>query len=554
MKRFFSPIFFVLLIVFFLLVIPFSFNLIYGCGYTKYVGCGGTCPDNDICKRLGDVDECGCVQGPQPPTPKPTNKPVEPCGGTCPYGTICNQSTGQCVLACPNDCGGCDPCNGGYTAVCNKSTCECGCVNPTQVAKCTNWSGWSGCTDGVQTRNCIAPSGNNSSQQRTCPTNEPNQPTNTPTPNVPSPTAYIRVRTYNPDLTPVALSNDICKVNCTDAPCTFVSCVSNDSLVDFAGAASDRGGGIKSSGLTVMGITPVEDGVVSDTGTYYPYCRGIGTNYKCYTWPTTLNTGSRVVRFIVATNTPIPTPTVEPGPWIKLKNASFVSGNNLSNHIPVAPATYDPDDNTDAVFITTTSDPVHDAGIVSAPNISLTGLNSAAKPNSKDQQLTYSNTFPLSLTSYINYIKSRKAYTTITSLDDPNINKNGIYFIASNLTITSEPSSINNYHMVIISTGTITINTDLTPDKSIAMIAPTINFGSSVALAEGIFISNTMSTGTNTSGLKIVGNVIAQDSLTNGRTQSNVNQPSLFIVFDQQSYIDLLPYLSTASYEWKQIQ
>lgn len=113
------------------------------------------------------------------------------------------------------------------------------------------------------------------------------------------------------------------------------------------------------------------------------------------------------------TLTPSPTPTAAPGPWIKLKDTSFISKNSLYNHIPLAPLAFDADDDGSPYFIINSL--LSSSGLVSAPSLNITGLNANAKPNATSQQLTYTTTYPLSPSSFISYVKSRKTYYTITS-------------------------------------------------------------------------------------------------------------------------------------------
>ncbi|KKP60293.1 MAG: hypothetical protein UR56_C0026G0001, partial [Candidatus Roizmanbacteria bacterium GW2011_GWC2_34_23] len=40
----------------------------------------------------------------------------------------------------------------------------------------------------------------------------------------------------------------------------------------------------------------------------------------------------------------------------------------------------------------------------------------------------------------------------------------------------------------------------------------------------------------------------------NNRRWSDLNKPAIFIKFDQTKYINLLPYLSTANYQWRETQ
>lgn len=254
-----------------------------------------------------------------------------------------------------------------------------------------------------------------------------------------------------------------------------------------------------------------------------------------------------------ATSTPTPTPTT--GPWIKVKDSSFSSSNNLNNPIPNNPISYDSDDDALDNFIIGTG------GLVVAPSVNLTAINPNAKPNSFNWTDNY---VPSSLTSpntYLSYIKSRKEYKVISSLDE--ITASGIYCYNGNLTLNSVPSQFNSYDVVVVAAANnctdlanITVNTvNFNPSQSVALVGSSINFSPTVANAVGLFIADTMTTGlTVDQGLKITGNLIVQSGLTNDRHWINANKPSLFIVFEGQRYLDLLPYISTANYEWRQSQ
>jgi len=232
-----------------------------------------------------------------------------------------------------------------------------------------------------------------------------------------------------------------------------------------------------------------------------------------------------------------------------LKTSSFSSSNSFIDNIPAAPLAYDSDDDATSNFI------IGEGGLVSAPSITLTTVNSSAKPSVNDWSVAYSpNPYSFTASSFLSYVKARKVSTKITSLDE--INANGIYLASSDITINAATTVFNNYNIVLISTGTISIqNVNFNPSKSVALIAPTINFSDTTTSASGIFIADTINAGTAANqGLKVTGNLIAQTSFVNGRAWSNPNTPAVFIVFDAQKYLDLLPYLSVANYEWRQIQ
>jgi hypothetical protein len=261
------------------------------------------------------------------------------------------------------------------------------------------------------------------------------------------------------------------------------------------------------------------------------------------------------------TNTPTPTPTATPtptpGPWTKLKNTSFSSINPLTSLIPLFPVAYDAGDDTSANFI------VGEGGLVSAPLINLTTLNPSAQPSTNNWSVSYTPTYLLTPNTFLSYVKARKEYKSITSLDD--VVSNGIYVYQGDLTLNKtelDKSAASKF--VLIVNGNVTIDqgkfnsNDCTNTlKSIAVLSKTgtISFSDTTQCAAGIFIADGVDTGvTINQGLKIIGNLIAQTTFTNQRNWSNPNKPVLFVAFDQQQYIDLLPYLSTANYEWRQIQ
>jgi hypothetical protein len=306
---------------------------------------------------------------------------------------------------------------------------------------------------------------------------------------------------------------------------------------------------------------------------------GTGTKKVCVGYVKGLLTAKCQARIIVGvapTATPTPTATPPPttptpiqGPWTKLKNTSFISKNSLTSSIPLVPVSYDLDDDGSTNFIINSELIVgrpSTAGVAGAPAINITGVNIAAKTSSPNEYKVagYSPSYLMAPDSFLSYIKARKQHTAITHSDLSEITGSGIYvYQNANPQLPPDPLDIgisnstvfNDKNLVLISQGTINISSDFNPTGSVAIVADQIIFGNTVAQARGIFIANDITTGsTANQGLKIVGNLIAQNSLTNSRKWSNTNIPSLFIVFDQQKYINLLPYLSTANYDWRQIQ
>lgn len=255
---------------------------------------------------------------------------------------------------------------------------------------------------------------------------------------------------------------------------------------------------------------------------------------------------------IIVTLTPTPTPYL--GPWPKLKDSSYVSRFRVQSTIPNSPIAYDSDDTTQPHFI------IGDGGVVISRSISLTSLNSNAKASTKDWKFgNYSDMLPPTLTpsDYELYVRGRKEHKDIDSLNE--IDGDGIYSLKStaDLNIDSVPAAFNLYNVVLIAHGTVNINVtnSFNPSKSVAIVAPIVNFSPQTTDASGIFIANVVNTGSTTNqGLKINGNLIAQDTFNIQRRWSNLNRPTIFVVFKPEIYLDLLPYLSVASYNWQQQQ
>ncbi len=483
------------------------------CGFTTSCQVQPTVTPNPQCASSCDQSNRFCS----------TDNFYDVCGGgSCP---VTNKRVGSIYCACYGDCpAGSAPVAGSCT--------HCGEICASDLS-------------------CTAPTPTGG------PTNTPGGPTPTPTP---TPASWIRVVVKNSSLVNVPVTG-ICKIYCTNTVCTKSGtpvCSTNDADYTFPKGTSsatypDRGGWMSlvsqsGSPLVVVGTTPSVAGRAEST------CNGLAAGGSCYVWPwSSWTTGGRTVTFIVATPTPTPTstPTPTPGPWIKLKNSSFLSRNSLTSQIPLTPVAYDAYDTTQAYFI------IGAVGVVGAPAINITTLNPSARTGNPEYKAAYSPTYLLTPNSYLSYIKTRKQHTVITSLSE--ITGSGIYVYNGALSINSNSYPFNQpYNIVLISTGTVTVTVPgviFAPAGSVAIVSSTINFNAVITEANGIFIADNISTGNTTNkGLKIIGNLVAQTSLINGREWTDDNMPSLFIVFDSQKYLDLLPYLSTANYEWRQTQ
>ena len=98
--------------------------------------------------------------------------------------------------------------------------------------------------------------------------------------------------------------------------------------------------------------------------------------------------------------------------------------------------------------------------------------------------------------------------------------------------------------IALIATGAISIHSSVT-DINAILIANSVDIASDLA-------SPNQSLNT----LKIHGNLISNTAINAPLERERVNylQPSLFVVFNPQMYLDLLPYLSTIVREGREIQ
>jgi hypothetical protein len=158
----------------------------------------------------------------------------------------------------------------------------------------------------------------------------------------------------------------------------------------------------------------------------------------------------------------------------------------------------------------------------------------------------------ISYSKYIDYIKARKDFKTITNLSE--ITTDGMYSISSPVTLSA--TQFDGKKVVLVVQGTsATFTSDFIPaGGAVAVLAKDIIIDPSVTEIDAILIGQTVTTGQSAMGLKIKGNLIDESALSVERTQSDGRMPSLFVVSNVQMYLDLLPYLSTSTYDWRQIQ
>lgn len=238
------------------------------------------------------------------------------------------------------------------------------------------------------------------------------------------------------------------------------------------------------------------------------------------------------------------------GGWFKLSQTSFNSRmSGRQNYLPNTVSPFDSDDTGERYMIIGAS-----AGNIAQNSPVVIGPSSMNYSQNNWYMSGYAQSDDMSYTKYIDYMKARKDVITITNPDLSEITTDGIYSIA--VPITLNAAQFDGKKVVLVVQGaTATFNANFIPVAgSVAVLAKDVVIDSTVTEIDAIIVGQTVTTGVSTSGLKIKGNLIDEEALQMDRTQADARKPSLFVVFDMQTYLNVLPYLSTSTYDWKQIQ
>lgn len=242
--------------------------------------------------------------------------------------------------------------------------------------------------------------------------------------------------------------------------------------------------------------------------------------------------------------------------WIKLKDAAFVTSTTATNTIPPVPIAFDSDDDaTKKSFILGGS-----AGSSLGVDVGVYGT--FTETNNWGSKTYVPQTQKFSPNVFVDYIKARKQFETITSLSG--LDNNGIYYYDADLQIDDSNKNVFNGKKAVLVLGknkTLTFKFDAdgafapTDSASVMFIATNITLDSNVkSFNDTLLVSDNFNTGAGNNTLKINGNLDAQKSFTFSRDTGNNAKPSIFVYFKIKPYLDLLPYLSSSIYDWKQIQ
>jgi len=248
------------------------------------------------------------------------------------------------------------------------------------------------------------------------------------------------------------------------------------------------------------------------------------------------------------------------GAWFKLKDTSFLSRVGRQNIIPNNVRGYDLTD-----LDTSHNTLSGNSGLLLQNDSLIPGGNagwpSAVVYSTKNwHTIGYTSTDDVSYAQYLDYMNSRKTFTDLgsrTTLSSSLFPADGIYKVTGNISI-ADATEFAGKNVVLYVDGSIAFTGDFTPTagSSVAILAKNISISSTVKEIDAVLIAQqSVDVGTAQLGLKIKGNLINESAtFTLTRTQSSLTKPSLFVEFDPQAYLNLLPYLSTSTYDWRQIQ
>ena len=234
--------------------------------------------------------------------------------------------------------------------------------------------------------------------------------------------------------------------------------------------------------------------------------------------------------------------------------------------MPAAISQFDADDTADPYLVV--NSPNNDPGVVIVQDLP-PDFGAATQASSKNWLNAdyYESVKPFTPATFLSYVRSRKEYHTVTDFNS--LQSGNIYLYRGDLTLNSsrETSLTNNAPLVLIVTGedvTVTIDDPTDPifgnsasPASVAILTDgNLNIGPNMKELYGLFVGNKVNFGSSATELKIVGNVIStiEADPTSRNRADDISKPSVFIVFKPEMYLNLLPYFSTAAYEWRQLQ
>lgn len=297
---------------------------------------------------------------------------------------------------------------------------------------------------------------------------------------------------------------------------------------------------------------------------------------------------------------PTPSPIPEGQAWIKVKASNFNANNNdtfANFNIPASPLRFnitDTDDPTDGSGTFLSGDSTTEQGVITVPENS-NNLPSSITADNNLVVTDYSKKKQLDPRKFLDYALSRKGLNTLSALDEtPATDKINVYIQAENgnTPFTINSSNVDNFRaageadgpLILVIDGDLNINQDVNYDcangfvndtsggsssctdlltsytpraLTLVVTGTTTISGAGVHQINAILLTNNLvvnAMADDQYGLKIKGNLIVSGTFTNNRNRAETRRPVIFIVLNSAMYTSLLPYFSTAQYEWKQIQ
>ncbi|MCX6732818.1 MAG: hypothetical protein NTV98_04740 [Candidatus Roizmanbacteria bacterium] len=239
------------------------------------------------------------------------------------------------------------------------------------------------------------------------------------------------------------------------------------------------------------------------------------------------------------------------GNWFKLSNTSFnsrLSGRN--NVLPRTFLAFDSDDSTSNRNIMLNSSGVL---VQNSPMVVGTGAVSYSTNNWYTSGYQYANN-DVSYQEYVGYLKARKDFKAITDITQ--ITTDGIYSMTAPINLVdAHQFDGRKVVLVVEGEGATTFGANFIPTGgSVVVLGTNIQIDPTVTEIDAVIIGETVATGDSSSSLKIKGNLIDESALPIERSLADKRKPSLFVTLDTKIYLDVLPYLSTSTYDWRQIQ
>jgi hypothetical protein len=256
--------------------------------------------------------------------------------------------------------------------------------------------------------------------------------------------------------------------------------------------------------------------------------------------------------------------------FYKVKDLSYYDHDFITSPFPVGHLPFDSDDSPPSNYFNrgTNDTSFNGVGIVFSNGPQRAGAISGSYSGVSPRGWTRDDYSPQSEqvgTDYIDYVKAKRTYTQVPSLNDSSFTQmsHGTAFINGDLTIsTADAVNLTNKNVVIVVNGTLNISADIVPSNAAtALIAKNIFINESVAQVQGLLVADTIrlissgSSGQSTTPLKIVGTLTSGTPVdTTLRNRIDKFRPSLFITADPDAYTALLSEISTVRYDWKQLQ